>query len=80
MTARELYDEIQLGDPNYVEPQVALELLRVLKVTATGVLELAGEVRLKTGSDPLMSSSRLILSEFIELPAETGEKHDARRN
>lgn len=74
MSARELYDRIQTGDPSYVEPEVALELLRILKVTATGVLELAGQVRLKTGKDPLMSSSRLVLSEFIELPPDTKER------
>ena len=44
-----------------------LQLLGIVQVAATAILELAGREKLKTGVDPLVSCSRLILSEFIGL-------------
>ena len=67
MNAREIYDAIQMG--NRADQQQAMfELLSLDQTLSTAVLELAGNVRLKTGNDPLMSRSRTHLEEFLGLP------------
>lgn len=69
MNARETYDAIERGKRED-QQQVLFELLALVQTLSTAVLELAGNVRLKTGNDPLASRSRLILSEFIGAPKE----------
>ena len=67
MNAREVYNTIQADSPQGRQ-QALFELLLLTQTLSTVVLELAGDVKLKTGRDPLQSRSRLLLSEFIELP------------
>jgi hypothetical protein len=69
MNAREMYDTIQRDDP-LGRHQVLFQLLLLTQTLSTAVLELAGSTKLKTGHDPLRSRTRLLLSEFIELPRE----------
>lgn len=69
MNAREVYDAIQRNGHND-QQQALFELLLLVQTLSTAVLELAGTEQLKTGNNPLASSSRLILSEFIGAPKE----------
>lgn len=69
MNAREFYDAIQSGSREN-QQQVLFELLGLVQTLSTATLELAGDVKLKTGKDPLASRSRNILSEFIGAPTE----------
>ena len=69
MNAREVYNAIQTGNRDD-QQQALFELLSQVQTLATAVLEIAGERKLRTGKDALSYRSRLILSEFIELPHE----------
>lgn len=69
MNAREVYNAIQDGDRD-AQQQALFELLSQVQTLATAVLEIAGERKLRTEKDVLSLRSRLILSEFIELPHE----------
>lgn len=66
MNAREMYNAIR-RNTHTDQQQVLFELLSLLQVASTAILELAGRERLTTGREPLTDHSRLILSEFIEL-------------
>lgn len=67
MNAREMYNAIQ-SNSRESQQQVLFELLSLVQTLSTATLELAGDVKHKTGHDPLQPRSRLLLSEFIELP------------
>lgn len=66
MNARELYNAIQRNERDD-QQQVLFELASLIQTLSTAVLELAGDVKLKTGKDPLMLRSRLHLADFLEL-------------
>ena len=69
MNSSEIYDAIRTGRKEDVQ-QALFELLSVTQSLSTAVLELAGTAKLKLGSDPLSSRSRLHLTEFLGLPKE----------
>lgn len=69
MNAGEVYDAIATGTREG-QQQALFELLSMVNVLSFAVLELAGEMKLKTDKDPLGSRSRLILSEFTESKGE----------
>lgn len=62
----QMYESILNGDEKR-RRAATLQLPGIVQVAATAILELAGSEKLKTGVDPLVSRSRLILSEFIGL-------------
>ena len=65
----QMYEAILNGDERQRQG-ATLQLCGLMKVAATAILELAGDVKLKTGKYPLMDQSRLILGDFIELDTE----------
>lgn len=73
MNARELYDVIRNGRKED-NKQALFELLSMAQTLSTAVVELAGNVELKAGNDPLSSRSRLLLTEFLDLPKEGKEE------
>lgn len=69
MNATQIYNAIQ-SDNREGRQQALFGLLHMVQTLSMATLELAGDVKLKTGRDPLQSQSRLLLTEFIELPKE----------
>lgn len=65
MNAREVYNAIETGNRED-QRQALFELLTMVNALSFAVLELAGSMKLKEGSDPLGYRSRLLLSEFTE--------------
>lgn len=65
MNAREIYNAIETGNRED-QRQALFELLTMVNALSFAVLELAGSMKLKEGSDPLGYRSRLLLSEFTE--------------
>ena len=66
MNAIQIQDAIRCGD----REQVLFDLLTMVQVLSTAVLELNGEVKLRTGVEPLMLKSRVMLGDFIGLEDE----------
>lgn len=69
MNAKEIYDAIQTGNRQDAQ-QALFGLLAHIQTLTIATLEVAGDIRVKSGRDPLASGSRLILSEFLQLPKE----------
>lgn len=65
MNAREVYNAIE-SDTRESRQQALFELLTMVNALSFAVLELAGSMKLKEGSDPLGYRSQLLLSEFTE--------------
>lgn len=70
MKSSEIYNAIQTGNRQDAQ-QALFEILWIVQVLSTAVVEMAGGEKLKTGKDPLSTRSRAVLGEFLELPKET---------
>lgn len=67
MTAREIYNLIQIGNQQDAQ-QALFEMLSLLQELSTATFEIRYSVEKLTGRDPMGQRPRQWLSEFLELP------------